>query len=286
MDHTHVTRRGRIALAVAAGTVLVAVGAQIPATAHPAGHAGAADASAAQRSSLSTGAYDDTYYKDAIGKTGPALKDSLHQIISSTQTGKLSYSQVWDALQDTDEDPKNSANVILLYTGRSQSKEAHGSEPDQWNREHVWAKSHGDFGTATGPGTDIHHLRPADVSVNSTRGNKDFDKGGTEVGEAPGNYTDDDSFEPRDAVKGDVARMILYMAVRYDGEGGFPDLEPNDKVDNGSQPNIGRLSVLKTWSQQDPPDTFEEHRNQVIFDKYQHNRNPFIDHPEWVNEIW
>ncbi|MFJ6752264.1 MULTISPECIES: endonuclease I family protein [unclassified Streptomyces] len=286
MDHTHVTRRGRIALAVAAGTVLVAVGAQIPATAHPAGHAGAADASAAQRSSISTGAYDDTYYKDAIGKTGPALKDSLHQIISSTQTGKLSYSQVWDALQDTDEDPKNSANVILLYTGRSQSKEAHGSEPDQWNREHVWAKSHGDFGTATGPGTDIHHLRPADVSVNSTRGNKDFDKGGTEVGEAPGNYTDDDSFEPRDAVKGDVARMILYMAVRYDGEGGFPDLEPNDKVDNGSQPNIGRLSVLKTWSQQDPPDTFEEHRNQVIFDKYQHNRNPFIDHPEWVNEIW
>ncbi|MEV0372409.1 endonuclease [Streptomyces sp. NPDC050636] len=288
MDNFRVTRRGRIALTVAAGTVLVAVGAQIPAmaTATPADHAGSGATAVGQRSSISVGAYDDSYYEDAIGKTGQDLKDSLHQIISSTQTGKLTYDQVWDALKDTDEDPKNSANVILLYSGTSQSKNSNGGDPDDWNREHVWAKSHGDFGTATGPGTDIHHLRPTDVSVNSTRGNKDFDKGGTEVGEAPGNYTDDDSFEPRDADKGDVARMILYMAVRYDGDDGFPDLEPNNSVDNGSKPNIGRISVLKQWSQQDPPDTFEQHRNQVIFDKYQHNRNPFIDHPEWVNEIW
>lgn len=184
--------------------------------------------------------YDDTYYKDAEGKTGQALKDSLHRIISSTQTGKLTYSQVWDALKETDQDPDNSENVILLYTGRSQSKNSNGGNPDDWNREHVWAKSHGDFGTDTGPGTDIHHLRPEDVSVNSTRGNKDFDNGGTKVDEAPGNATDDDSFEPRDAVKGDVARMILYMAVRYDGGDGFADLEPNDNVDNGSQPHIGQ----------------------------------------------
>ncbi|MFG2894162.1 endonuclease I family protein [Streptomyces sp. NPDC048248] len=288
MDNTRVTRRGRTALAVAAGTILVAVGAQIPATATtaPAAHSGSGAASAAQHPSPSVGAYDDTYYKDAIGKTGQELKDSLHRIISTTQTGKLSYDQVWDALKETDEDPDNSANVLLLYTGRSQSKNTNGGNPDDWNREHVWAKSHGDFGTATGPGTDIHHLRPTDVSVNSTRGNKDFDNGGTEVGEAPGNYTDDDSFEPRDAVKGDVARMILYMAVRYDGDDGFADLEPNDNVDNGSKPNIGKLSVLKQWSQEDAPDAFEQHRNQVIFDKYQHNRNPFVDHPEWVNEIW
>ncbi|MGY5127699.1 endonuclease I family protein [Streptomyces nigrescens] len=293
MDNTRVTRRARIALAIAAGTVLTAVAAQIPAsaTATPAAPHRAAVASAAPHSSLSAGAaddtsYDDTYYKDAVGKTGQALKDSLHRIISSTQTGKLTYSQVWDALKETDQDPDNSENVILLYTGRSQSKNSNGGNPDDWNREHVWAKSHGDFGTDTGPGTDIHHLRPEDVSVNSTRGNKDFDNGGTKVGEAPGNNTDDDSFEPRDAVKGDVARMILYMAVRYDGGDGFADLEPNDNVDNGSQPHIGRLSVLKQWSQEDPPDTFEKRRNQVIFDKYQHNRNPFIDHPEWVDEIW
>ncbi|MCB5910715.1 endonuclease I family protein [Streptomyces pinistramenti] len=289
MDNTRVTRRGRrTVLAVAAGTVLVAVAAQVPATATatPAAGPAARHSSIPAAAAISAGAYDDTYYKDAIGKTGQELKDSLHRIISSTQTGKLSYDQVWDALKDTDEDPANSKNVILLYSGRSQSKDSHGGNPDDWNREHVWAKSHGDFGTATGPGTDIHHLRPADVSVNSIRGNKDFDNGGSEVEEAPGNRTDDDSFEPRDAVKGDVARMILYMAVRYDGEDGFPDLEPNDKVDNGSQPNIGRLSVLEKWNQQDPPDTFEKHRNQVIFDKYQHNRNPFVDHPEWVNEIW
>lgn len=227
---------------------------------------------------------DDTYYQDALGKTGTQLKSALHSIISM-QT-KITYSQVWDALKDTDQDPANSSNVILLYTGRSEPKSDNGGAVGQWNREHVWAKSHGDFGTGTGPGTDIHHLRPEDVTVNSIRGNKDFDNGGTAVSGAAGNYTDSDSFEPRDAVKGDVARMILYMAVRYEGDDAFADLEPNDRVDNGSAPNIGRLSVLKQWSQEDPPDSFEERRNDVIFDQYQHNRNPFIDHPEWVEAIW
>ncbi|MET9585269.1 endonuclease [Streptomyces sp. NPDC006539] len=227
---------------------------------------------------------DDTYYQDALGKTGTQLKSALHSIIS-VQT-KISYSQVWDALKNTDQDPANSSNVILLYTGRSEPKSDNGGAVGQWNREHVWAKSHGDFGTSTGPGTDIHHLRPEDVTVNSIRGNKDFDNGGTAVSGAAGNYTDSDSFEPRDAVKGDVARMILYMAVRYEGDDALADLEPNDRVDNGSAPNIGRLSVLKQWSQEDPPDSFEERRNDVIFDRYQHNRNPFIDHPEWVEAIW
>ncbi|MFF0051240.1 endonuclease I family protein [Streptomyces sp. NPDC005498] len=227
---------------------------------------------------------DDTYYQDALGKTGTQLKSALHSIIS-VQT-KISYSQVWDALKNTDQDPANSSNVILLYTGRSEPKSDNGGAVGQWNREHFWAKSHGDFGTSTGPGTDIHHLRPEDVTVNSIRGNKDFDNGGTAVSGAAGNYTDSDSFEPRDAVKGDVARMILYMAVRYEGDDAFADLEPNDRVDNGSAPNIGRLSVLKQWSQEDPPDSFEERRNDVIFDRYQHNRNPFIDHPEWVEAIW
>ncbi|MCG0284230.1 endonuclease I family protein [Streptomyces sp. PSAA01] len=229
-------------------------------------------------------ALDDTYYQDAMGKSGPELKAALHTIISD-QT-KVSYDEVWDALKSTDEDPDNSSNVILLYSGRSQSKDASGGNPDDWNREHVWAKSHGDFGTATGPGTDLHHLRPTNVTVNSVRGNKDFDNGGQDVPDAPGNRSDDDSFEPRDQVKGDVARMILYMAVRYDGDDGFADLEPNDNVDNGSAPNIGRLSVLKEWSAEDPPDAFEKNRNQVIYDSFQHNRNPFIDHPEWVDSIW
>ncbi|GAB3878268.1 hypothetical protein GCM10029964_028700 [Kibdelosporangium lantanae] len=227
---------------------------------------------------------DDDYYRDADGRTGAALKSALHQIISNNT--KVTYDQVWDALKATDEDPNNHANVILLYSGRSQSKTSNGGNPDDWNREHVWAKSHGDFGTATGPGTDLHHLRPEDVSVNAARGNKDFDTGGSAVAECSGCRTDADSFEPRDAVKGDVARMIFYMAVRYEGGDGFPDLEMNNSVDNGTKPNIGRQSVLLQWNAQDPPDAFEKHRNQVIFDTYQHNRNPFIDHPEWAAAIW
>lgn len=226
---------------------------------------------------------NDDYYADALGKTGTQLRNSLHTIIS-VQT-KLSYSQVWDALKATDEDPNNTNNVILLYSARSRAKSTNGGDPDDWNREHVWAKSHGDFGTATGPGTDIHHLRPTDVSVNSTRGNKDFDNGGGTVSECSGCATDADSFEPPDAVKGDVARMILYMAIRYEGDDGWPNLEPNDQVSNGSAPYIGKLSVLLEWNAQDPPSAFEKHRNDVIHEQFQHNRNPFIDHPEWADAI-
>ncbi|WP_442978106.1 endonuclease [Saccharothrix sp. 6-C] len=230
------------------------------------------------------GGYDDTYYRNALGKSGTSLKTALNGIIRTNT--KLSYDQVWEALKVTDQDPGNSANVILLYTGRSQSKSTNGGDPDDWNREHVWAKSHGDFGTATGPGTDIHHLRPTDVSVNAERGNKDFDLGGSAVGEAPGNYTDADSWEPRNAVKGDVARMLFYMAVRYEGNDGYPNLEMNNNVNNGTAPYHGRLSVLLQWNAQDPPDAFEKRRNQVIYDNYQHNRNPFVDHPEWAASIW
>lgn len=224
------------------------------------------------------------YYNSASGKTGEALKTALHEIIDDHT--ELSYSAVWDALRHTDEDPNNSNNVILLYTGRSQSKTTNGSGVDSWNREHVWAKSHGDFGTAMGAGTDLHHLRPTDVSVNSSRGNKDFDDGGTAQKEAPDTYADSDSWEPRDEVKGDIARMIFYMAVRYEGDSGELDLEVTESVNNGSAPLHGKLSTLKRWNELDPVDDFERNRNEVIYQDYQHNRNPFIDHPEWVEVIW
>jgi endonuclease I len=76
------------------------------------------------------------------------------------------------------------------------------------------------------------------------------------------------------------------MIVRYEGGDGWADLEGNDGVSNNSNPYMGRLSVLKQWNDEDPPDAFEERRNQVIYDTYQKNRNPFIDHPEWVEAIW
>ncbi|MFE5626674.1 endonuclease I family protein [Streptomyces virginiae] len=265
----------------AAGLAAVALFA-VPAAASAGQQAAAAPRT--PRAAPAAAASYDAYYAPAEGKTGAALKAALHDIIK-TQS-KVTYDGVWNALKATDQDPANPNNVILLYSGRSQSKSTNGGGANDWNREHVWAKSHGDFGTATGPGTDLHHLRPEDVTVNSTRGNKDFDKGGSPVGEAPGSLTDADSFEPRDAVKGDVARMLLYMAVRYEGGDGFANLEMNDKVNNGTAPLFGRISLLKQWNQMDPPDAFEQRRNQVIFDVYQHNRNPFIDHPEWVNSIW
>lgn len=227
----------------------------------------------------------DAYYAAAAGKSGTALRTSLHTIISTGVT-KLSYDAVWNALKVTDQDPANSANVILLYSGKSRAKTLNGGDTGDWNREHVWAKSHGDFGTSAGPGTDLHHLRPEDVAVNSLRDNKDFDDGGTAVSGATGNYTDADSWEPRNAVKGDVARMIFYMAIRYEGGDGYPNLEVDNATSGGTAPRLGRLSTLLEWNAEDPPDAFERNRNQVIYATYQHNRNPFIDHPEWVASVF
>ncbi|WP_274307332.1 endonuclease [Solibacillus daqui] len=224
----------------------------------------------------------DDYYKDAIGKEGQELKKSLHDIISGHK--QLDYSEVWEALRETDEDPNNANNVILFYSNESRSKTRNGGNVGDWNREHVWAQSHGNFGTSKGPGTDIHHLRPTDVQVNSARGNLDFDNGGTAVKGCDGCYKKSNSWEPPNHVKGDVARMLFYMATRYE-VGDRVDLELNDKLSNGSAPYHGKLSVLLKWHELDPVDEFERNRNEVIF-KWQGNRNPFIDHPEWVELIW
>nr|WP_269809524.1 endonuclease [Kineosporia rhizophila] len=261
-------------------------GLKSPTALNPAGAAGTATpTSPPPPSSSSTPGDLGDYYAAAEGKTGNDLREALHQIIS-TDARALSYDAVWDALKVTDEDPKNSGNVVLLYSGTSRSKSLNGGDPDDWNREHVWAKSHGDFGTATGPGTDLHHLRPEDVTVNADRSNKDFDDGGGESGEAPGNFTDADSWEPRDAVKGDVARMIFYMAVRYDGGDGFADLTLDEATTGGKAPRFGKLSTLLQWHVEDPPDSFERRRNDLIDERFQHNRNPFIDHPEWTAEVF
>ncbi|MGL4175641.1 MAG: endonuclease [Dermatophilaceae bacterium] len=227
--------------------------------------------------------WDDTYYAPAIGKGGAELKTTLHDIIDGHT--ELSYDRVWDALKDTDQDPGDSANVRTLYSGRSLSKTTNGGDPDDWNREHVWPQSRGDFDTSPGPGTDVHSLRPEDVTVNSERGNKDFDLGGSAVGQCTGCLSDGDSFEPPAAVRGDVARMLFYMAVRYDGGDGFADLELDDGV-GASAPLLGDLSVLLEWNAADPVDDVEMRRNDRIYDTWQGNRNPFIDHPEWAASIW
>ena len=234
--------------------------------------------------SISFAQIPDGYYDSADGLTGDALKSALHDIIDNHE--EYSYNNLRDfILRETDEDPNNSNNVILLYTGRSQAKSTFGGGANDWNREHVWAKSHGDFGNNPPCGTDAHHIRPTDASVNSSRGNLDFDEGGTPLPEAPGCKRDSDSFEPRDEVKGDVARMIFYMGVRYEGGSGEPDLEVVDYVNTSPSPEHGKLQKLLDWHLMDPPDAFEINRNEVIY-SYQENRNPFIDHPEYVDHIW
>jgi endonuclease I len=239
---------------------------------------------------ISYGEIPPGYYNGAAELSGDALKDALNNIIDGHT--ELSYDDVKDALRETDEDPNNTSNVICLYTGWSYGKDAFDTGSEGWNREHVWSKSHGDFGTVAPAGTDIHHLRPADESVNSSKGNRDFDWGVEEYIDgsgATGCYKDDDIWEPRDSEKGDVARMIFYMATRYEGENSEVDLEIVDYVNTAgstNEPFYGKLTTLLQWHQSDSVDSWEINRNNIIYTTYQHNRNPYIDHPEYVNLIW
>ncbi len=229
------------------------------------------------------------YYNSASGLSGQALKSALNDIIDGHT--EYSYDNAKLAIYDTDEDPNNSDNVICLYTGWSYAKLEFGNGSEQWNREHTWSKSHGDFGDTPPAGTDLHHLRPADASVNSAKNNRDFDEGTERYTDGSGItdcYKSTDIWEPRDAVKGDVARMIFYMATRYEGENGEVDLELVNYTNTATnkEPLYGNLETLLIWHQNDPVDDWEINRNNIIYYNYQHNRNPYIDHPEYVNAIW
>ncbi|NJD23331.1 MAG: T9SS type A sorting domain-containing protein [Melioribacter sp.] len=236
-----------------------------------------------------TSGIDNAYYSNITnGLSGENLKTALHNLIKDQIKYPYTNSNpdsidVWKMLRTTDEDPKNFKNVIGIYSGLSIPKDPQ----DNWNREHVWSKSHGNFGTITGAGSDAHHLRPENPSVNGLKGNLDFDNGGSIVPNGGGSKYDSDSWEPRDAVKGDVARMIFYMSIRYQGDPDEPNLRIVDYIPSAPHNDslYAKLSTLLKWNLQDPPDDFEINRNNVIY-FYQHNRNPFIDHPEWVTSIW
>ncbi len=235
------------------------------------------------------------YYTGTEKLKGEDLKNLLNEIIKDHK--EYSYDKLWDILKETDLDPDNPSNVIGLYSGFSMKSNDEYDNGKGWNREHVWAKSYGDFGTKMGAGTDLHHLRAEDVSTNSARNNRTFaesekpyiDKSGTYSGLTPSCTNDENwTWEPRDEVKGDVARMLFYMVVRYEGDNYEPDLELTDTINDKSSklPQHGKLSELLDWHTEDPVDDSEKYRNHIIFKKYQHNRNPFIDHPEFVTEIW
>ena len=158
-----------------------------------------------------------------------------------------------------------------------------------WNREHVWPKSHGDFGTSMTKvaGTDLHSLRPVDNTVNSARSDKDFGNATNSHWECINCDSSTDFWEPSDITKGDAARSVFYMDVRYNGFGN----EPNLSLVNGTtQPSsddglLGDLCTIYDWHIMDPVSSHESNRNNEVFE-IQGNRNPFIDNENFVQEIW
>lgn len=247
----------------------------------------------------------EIYYSDVLSgefANAEELKNALSVIIAKNHK-QLTYKQVWSTLTYADQDPANAKNVIEIYTGASISKydnQTGGSGVGKWNREHVWAKSHGFPSESQWGYTDAHHLRPSDVGINTARSNNDFGAckdTGEEVlfnGAGTGNYLDKTTncWEPRDKVKGDVARMIMYMDTRYQGSDTattqMPDLVAVDRLTTTAEddaPLIGTLCTLYEWSQLDAVDSYEQNRNNQVY-KYQGNRNPFIDRPELVKEVY
>ena len=234
------------------------------------------------------------YYATVEGTTGDALKAALNKIIDGHTRVPYSSSSfdTADAMEVLDVDPENPDNVILFYSGRSEPKANFG----MWNREHLWPRSYG-IGFSGVDEADLHNLRPADASVNSSRSNDFYDDSDTsDPGfvspahpEAPWNTSDTDSWEPPDSRKGDVARALFYMVVRYEGATPFAsDLELTDDVSllKPDMPIMGKLTTLILWHLLDPPDAADMARNDGIFTLYQGNRNPFIDRPEWVLEVF
>ena len=236
------------------------------------------------------------YYNGVDTLVGNSLKVALHNIIKDHVEFPYTSSSidVWDILKQTDKDPNDSSKVILFYTGWSIDAAQEWNSGNGWSREHVWSKSRGAFGTKKGAGTDVHHLRPADPSVNSAKNNRWFDTCSNpylDNGIYTGCFTSLTNWvwQPRDEVKGDVARMVFYMATRYEGTNGEPDLELIDYLpadNNTSDPVYANLNTLIQWHDEDSVDDWERKRNDLIYYDFQNNRNPFIDHPEYVDLIW
>ena len=228
------------------------------------------------------------YYNDTEGLKGDHLKEVLHNIIKRHVDFSYSYSR--DIMEYTDQDPENQNNVILIYLQESRNANLYGIGGDYINREHLWAKSHGDFSGIRPMDSDVHNLHPADASVNEDRGNKDFDNIhslgiGTRHAEATACYYTDSTWEPGPLTKGQVARALFYMATRYEGDPGETDLELVAYNNTYPDPLHGNLNALLEWNRQYPPTDFERRRNERLY-RIQQNRNPFVDHPEFADFIW
>lgn len=202
------------------------------------------------------------YYQEAEGLMGHALKDQL-TIIISRNNNLIGYSSTSNILSNADQQSDRPNQVYLIYDSRYVSSTWDGGAT--WNKEHIWPQSKLNGASVS----DMHNLRACDPIINSRRGNNPFRDGSGSHGSVSGGYY------PGDEHKGDVARAILYMSVRWKSELG-------NKV---TASIIGDLSMFIRWHYEDPVDDFERSRHEVIF-ATQRNRNPFIDHPELVDLIW
>ncbi|MBT0608886.1 endonuclease [Aequorivita echinoideorum] len=232
------------------------------------------------------------YYSSLTGLGGEDLRLAMQDIISDPAVVRAqTYADVVDILKEADQNPENSNEVWLFYTEQARAKYLYqntgGSNVGLWNREHTYPQSRGGFYTIeydeVADGRDlflvssadslrhgiseVHGLRAADGPENSSRNNSDY-------GEYDGPAGNLGSW------KGDAARAVMYMAVR------FNNLElVNGDPANTTVGQLGDLETLLDWHRNDPPDDFEMHRNNVIY-TWQFNRNPFIDRPDLVEYIY
>jgi endonuclease I len=211
------------------------------------------------------------YFDDAEGLEGEVLMLALREILVSTMVG-VSYGDSRYILDETDADPGHAGYLIEFYTGASLN--ATWDDGITWNREHLWPQSK--LGVSVdnayiGVGSDLFNLAPANPSLNSSRGNKWFST-----------VTNTYSYNlSRTSIRGDLARGYLYMVVRYD----YLDLIELAANQEPAVYQFGDLSTLLQWCKDDPVDDFERNRNNIIY-SYQHDRNPFVDHPELIDLIW
>ncbi len=233
------------------------------------------------------------YYNSLNGLANTALRQALQDIIANPTTVRAqTYADGIDILKIADQNPENSNEVWLVYSEEGRSKlefQTGSNSAGKWNREHTFPRSRGGFFSIDDDdipngidifwttkadslrhgNSDAHALRASDASENSTRSNKHY-------GDYNGPTGNLASF------KGDVARSVLYMEIRYNGlqiVNGFPSLE------NPTTGDLGDLATLLDWHRNDPPDDFEMNRNNIVY-QWQKNRNPFIDHPLLVEYIW
>ena len=259
----------------------------------------------------------DGYYAGIATGSASALRSSLHALIDDHT--RLPYTasatDTWDALEFADEDPLDPNRVLDIYRNASFAKAGGGN--NFYNREHTWPKSLGfpNDGAGNYPYTDTHMLMLSDIGHNAARGNLPFGNcnascteyatqayagqgGGSGVFPGNSNWSNGSIWQVWSRLKGNVARAMFYMDVRYEGGNhgvtghAEPDLRLTDNLSlvvgssgNASVAYMGSLGVLLQWHAEDPPTVAERLRNDAI-QSFQGNRNPFVDHPQWVGCIY